>query len=93
VLLHRLENLSTHVILSEAKDLVFRIHGVLCPNNEILRRFAPQNDTTLPVILLQTQVDFIFNLAAWLSYITAIHPGARAAEERESNLDDAPMLP
>ena len=33
-----------HVILSEAKDLVFRIGRPFSPNNGILRRFAPQND-------------------------------------------------
>ena len=35
-----------------AKDLVFRIHMVLCPNNEILRRCAPQNDVKYERFLL-----------------------------------------
>ena len=36
--------LSVSVILSEAKDLVFPFDVPSFPNNEILRRFAPQND-------------------------------------------------
>ena len=43
--------LPKYVILSEAKDLVFRVLSHLYPNNEILRRFAPQSDINRCTIL------------------------------------------
>jgi hypothetical protein len=43
-----------YVILNDAKDLVFHIEASLSPNNEILRRFAHQNDIKRILFLMSS---------------------------------------